>query len=74
MTSAAEGSLRTDIKRGWRIESEHYAVTTNHSLEEGVALSRRLETLYAVWQQAFAGYQSSEAEIARRFEGRAHAP
>jgi hypothetical protein len=71
MTSAAEASLRTDIKRGWRVESEHYAVTTNHSLEEGVTLSRRLEMLYAVWQQAFAGYQSGEAEIAGRFAGRA---
>ena len=45
-------------------------MTTNHSLEEGVALSRRLEMLYAAWQQAFAGYHSSEAEVARRFEGR----
>lgn len=71
MTAADEAALRTDVKRGWRVESEHYAVTTNHSLEEGVALSRRLEMLYAVWQQAFAGYQASEAEIARRLEGRA---
>lgn len=71
MSADEEAALRTDVKRGWRVESEHYAVTTNHSLEEGVALSRRLEMLYAVWQQAFAGYQASEAEIARRLEGRA---
>src|SRR4029079_8312386 len=71
MTAADEAALRSEVKRGWRIDSEHYAVTTNHSLEEGVALSRRLEMLYAVWQQAFAGYQASEAEIARRLEGRA---
>lgn len=70
MAAADEAALRTDVKRGWRVESEHYAVTTNHSLEEGVALSRRLEMLFAIWQQAFAGYQASEAEIARRFEGR----
>jgi hypothetical protein len=70
MTAADEAALRIDVKRGWRVESEHYAVTTNHSLEEGVALSRRLEMLYAVWQQAFAGYQASEAEISRRLDGR----
>ena len=40
------------IRSGWRIDSEHYAVTTNHSLEEGVRLSRRLESLYALEAEA----------------------
>ena len=39
MPAAEEAALRSDIKRGWRVESEHYVVTTNHSLEEGVALA-----------------------------------
>jgi hypothetical protein len=71
MSAAEEQSLRGDLKRGWRIESDHYVVTTNHSLEAGAALSRRLELLYAVWQQAFAGYLAGDVELARRFEGRA---
>lgn len=70
MPAAEESALRADVKRGWRVESEHYVVTTNHSLEEGVALSRRLETLYALWQQVFIGYTASEAELARRLDGR----
>ena len=71
MPAAEEATLRSDLKRGWRIESDHFVVTTNHSREEGVKLSRRLETLYAVWQQVFAGYLFDDAELARRFEGRA---
>ena len=70
MPAAEEAELRRDLKHGWRVESEHYIVTTNHSLEEGVSLSRRLETLYAIWQQVFVAYLADETELARRFEGR----
>jgi phage host-nuclease inhibitor protein Gam len=66
-----EARLRSDIARGWRVESEHYVVTTNHSLEEGVRLSRRLEMLFAVWQQVFLPYEAGEADLAKRFAGRA---
>lgn len=71
MPAAEEAALRSDIKRGWRVESEHYLVTSNHSLEAGVALAGRLEMLYAVWRQVFAGFTASDAQLARVFEGRA---
>ncbi len=71
LSAEAEAALRQDVKRGWRVESDHYIVTTNHSLEEGVRLSRRLETLYAIWQQVFIGYLVGEGDLAKRFEGRA---
>jgi hypothetical protein len=70
MPAAEEASMRTDLKRGWRVESEHYVVTTDHSLEAGVALSSRLEMLYGVWQQVFVAYLVSEPELLRRLEGR----
>lgn len=71
MTADEEAALRSDLARGWRIETEHYLVMTNHSLEEGVALGRRLESLYGIWQQVFVPYLANEAELARRLEGRA---
>ncbi len=70
MPATEEANLRRDLKHGWRVESEHYIVTTNHSLEEGVSLARRLETLYAIWRQVFVGYLADETELARRLEGR----
>ena len=58
------------IEGGWQIETEHYKITTNHSLEAGVELGRRLEELHSVWRQLFAGYWFTEAELRRRFEGK----
>ncbi len=71
MSADEESQLRGDLKRGWQVETEHYQVTTNHSLEEGVRLARRLEAFYDVWQQVFVPYLMSEQELARRFAGRA---
>lgn len=69
-----EAKLRSDMARGWRVESEHYAVTTNHSLEEGVKLSQRLEKLYRIWQQVFVRFGASEAELAKRLDGKGARP
>lgn len=71
ISAEAEAKLRGDIKRGWRIETDHYVITTNAGLEEGVQLSRQLEKLYAIWQQAFIGYLTTDGELAKRLEGRA---
>ncbi len=70
MTEKEEAAMRSDINPGWRVETDHYVVTTNHSLEEGVALARRLEMLHGIWRQVFVDYLFTEAELARRFEGR----
>jgi len=58
------------INNGWIISTEHYDVHTNHSLEEGVRLSRRLETFYYVWKQVFIQYTASTSELAQRLEGK----
>jgi hypothetical protein len=67
--SAEEDERRhASIKSGWRIDSEHYSVTTNHSLEEGVRLSRRLEQLHDVWRHVFVDYFRPEFEMQRWFD------
>ncbi len=63
-----DARVHRDIRNGWRIETEHYALTTDVSLEEGVKLSRRLERLYGVWQQVFPTYAMSETELANLFK------
>lgn len=62
--------LRADIRRAWRIETEHYSIRTNLSLEAGVALGKRLERLYAAWQQVFLGFYATGQQIDRWFAGR----
>ena len=65
-----EARARSNIRNGWRVETEHYTVTTNVSLEAGVELGQRLERLYRAWQQAFATFGASPDQLVRMFEGR----
>lgn len=60
---AREAEIRSNIKRGWRVETEHFEVVTNHSLDEGVALAKRLEQLHRAWRQLFAAYHTTPAEL-----------
>ncbi len=72
--SAAEDADRhRDILSGWNVETEHYTIRTNLSIEAGVALGVKLDRLYRIWQQIFAGYYASEADVVAFFEGRAAA-
>lgn len=61
---------RKDIRKGWPIESEHYLLLTNHSVEEGVRATRKLEDLYRAWKLLFYRYMASDEELATLFEGR----
>jgi hypothetical protein len=68
--SAEEDAARhRDMKKGWQIRTDHFLVTTNHSLEAGVELAARLERLHQVWRQLFAGYYMTENEVRRLFAG-----
>ncbi|MBX3414425.1 MAG: hypothetical protein KF708_17185 [Pirellulales bacterium] len=71
MSAADEARARSQIADGWRIETEHYDITTNHSLEAGVALGVELERLHLVWRQLFASYNANAGQLASLFEGRA---
>jgi hypothetical protein len=72
ISAAEEDRLKgASIERGWQIETEHYEITTNHSLEAGVECGRRLEELHTVWRQLFTEYWFTSAELKRRFAGQA---
>ncbi|MBN2580189.1 MAG: hypothetical protein JXB10_14465 [Pirellulales bacterium] len=58
---------------GWEIDTEHYHIRTNHSLEAGVDLGVKLERLYHLWQGIFLRFYASEAEMLAWFDGRSHA-
>lgn len=70
ISAEEEGRVRSNINLGWRIESEHYTIITNHSLEEGVRLSRDLEDFYRTWKQVFVRFYASEDEFGAMFQGR----
>ncbi len=70
VSAEEDAQRRREIENGWEIETEHYLIRTNHSLEAGVALGVKLERLYRVWKQLFVRYFASEAQLVELFDGR----
>ncbi len=58
------------IENGWEIDSEHYDLTTNHSIEEGVRLLRQNENLYRAWKLMFFRYMATDAQLASLFDSK----
>jgi hypothetical protein len=70
--SAKEDAERhRDIRSGWDVDTEHYTIRTNHSIEAAVALGVKLEQLNRLWRQMFIRYYASEADVVAMFDGRA---
>ncbi len=69
ISAEADAQRRVDIHRGWDIETEHYAIRTNHSLEGGVQLAEKLERLHGIWRQLFIRFHASQADVVALFSG-----
>jgi hypothetical protein len=68
--SAEDDAARhREMKNGWQVRTDHFLVTTNHSLEAAAELAARLERLHQVWRQLFAGFYLTENEVRRLFAG-----
>lgn len=65
-----QAQSRAGSRTGWEVDTEHYTVWTNHSIEAGVALGVELEKLHRVWKQLFLGYYASPADVAALFDVR----
>jgi len=71
ITAEEDAQRHRDIESGWLVETEHYVIRTNHSLEVGVAMGAKLERLFHVWQQLFVRYYATKAQLLALFDGRA---
>ena len=72
MTKEQEEELRKDFDEGaWEIETEHFRVKTNHSLERGVELSRSLEGFHRYFVREFSTLFSSPQQMRQLFDGKA---
>lgn len=69
LSAEGDAARRKDIKNGWQVRTDHFLVTTNHSLEAAAELAARLERLQQVWRQLFAGFYLTENEVRRLFAG-----
>lgn len=64
-----DAARHAEIGDGWTVRTDHFAVTTNHSLAAGARLAADLEGLFQVWRQAFAGYWLEDREVRDLFTG-----
>jgi hypothetical protein len=64
-----DSERHADIKNGWQVRTDHFLVTTNDSLAAGADLAARLEALYQIWRQLFAGFYYNEREVRGLFAG-----
>ena len=71
ISAEEDARVHADIYHGWDVETEHFLIRTNHSLEAGVALGVKLERLYRVWRQLFFRYYATEAQMVGWFDPQA---
>ena len=67
VSEAEDAEFRSTIERGWTVETGHFQIVTDASLEEGVRVGEELEELYRVWKQLFLNYYATEAQISALF-------
>lgn len=70
ISSEEDAERHRDIRSGWTIETEHYIIRTNRSIEAAVEMGVKLERLNRLWQRIFIRYYASEADVVALFEGR----
>ena len=68
ISAAREQELRRDLNNSWSIESEHFLVKTNHSLEKGVEISRKLEDFHSYFYQTFHAFFTTPEQMQQLFE------
>ena len=69
ITAEEDARRHRDIHSPWRVETEHYAIRTDHSLEAAVGLGVKLEHLYRIWEQIYIRFYANEAYVAGLFSG-----
>ncbi len=57
-----------DPRTPWRVETQHFVVETTTSLEQGVALARRLEKLFHAWRVLFAAYAYRPGQLRKALD------
>ena len=70
---AKDAARHADLKNGWQVRTDHFLVTTNESLAAAATLAARLERLYQIWRQRFAGFYYTEKEVRGLFAGERNA-
>ncbi|MCY2964916.1 MAG: hypothetical protein NT069_14970, partial [Planctomycetota bacterium] len=69
ISSEREAEIRRDFAQAWEVRTEHYLVRTNHSLERGVELAKKLEEFHGLFLQALAGFFNTPEQFKQLLAG-----
>lgn len=73
VSAEKEKTLRQDFKNAWEVQTDHYIIKTNVSLEKGVAMGKSLEDFYEVFHETFASFFNTHEQLKKLFEGKGKA-
>jgi hypothetical protein len=59
----------SQFKNAWEVKTEHYVVRTNHSLEKGAALAKKLEAFHDSFFQIMGGFFNNGADVIALIDG-----
>jgi len=62
-----EAAFRRNFQNAWEVESEHFFVRTNHSLEKGVDITRQLEIFHRYFVREFAAMFNTPQQMRKLF-------
>lgn len=68
MTAEKEAEIRRDFRYAWNVQTEHFNIKTNVSLEQGVILGRKLEFFHDYFKQTFALFYNSPEQLRTLFD------
>lgn len=67
ITAEREESLRSDFDNAWIMETEHFRVRTNHSLQKGVRLAASTELFRSYLMREFAAFFKKPQQLEKLF-------
>lgn len=62
-------AVRSDFRNAWEVETDHYRVKTNVSLEKGVEMANRLEEFNDWFRGSFPTFFNTPEQLRRAFAG-----
>ena len=66
-----EAEIRRAFRNAWRVQTDHYLVRTNVSLEKGVELALKLESFHTFFRHTFASFFETPEQLRKVFDGTA---
>lgn len=69
ISAERENSIRQNFAHAWEVETDHFLVKTNVSLEKGVEIAGKLEDYYAWFRRAFPEFFNSPQILKQLFAG-----